>query len=80
MSMSVGPTMADPDLVARVRELGRQRALSTRPGAVARARQALAGVVDVGNLTDDDVLQLVAAYRAGQADAGNGGSGVVTPI
>lgn len=66
----------DPDLVARVRELGRERAQSKRPAAAQRARQALAGVVDVGNLSDDEVMQLVAAYQAGLAD---GGGGTVKP-
>ena len=58
--------MVSPEELARVRELGRRQ---RRAGAADFRRRALGGIIDVGDLSDDDVQQLYAAYRAGLDEA-----------
>ena len=56
--------MVDADLLQQVRQAARQRRREAQRQPADAARVALAGIVDVGSLTDDDVVTLYGAYQA----------------
>lgn len=57
--------MVTPEQIATVREAGRRERRFSKSD---RARQLLAGIVDTGPLSDNDVLTLGAAFQAGRAE------------
>lgn len=60
-----------PEDLERLRELGRERR-RLRAADRRRAELGSLGIIDTGLLTDDDVMQALAAYRAGRDEGVNG--------
>lgn len=56
-----------PEELARLRELGRERRRLT-PAAFARGQLGRLGIIDTGCLTDEEVMQALASFNAGQAE------------
>jgi hypothetical protein len=56
----------DPETLKQVRQAARarRRAASSASAPASEARKALAGIIDVGALSDDDVMMLYGVYLA----------------